>query len=221
MRPTKIPRVKICCIQSIEEAWMAIEYGASAIGLVSHMPSGPGVINEDLIAEIAAVIPPGVTSVLLTSQQNPALIIERHQKCKTNAIQLCDRISLVTPKELQDTMPGVDIIQVIHVTGKESIDEAVSIAPFVNGIFLDSGNKFLPVKELGGTGRIHDWSISRMIRDRVETPIFLAGGLTPDNVADAIKQVEPFGVDVCSGARTDGKLDEEKLREFMNMVNSI
>lgn len=220
MKPSKIRRVKICCIQSIEEAWKTIEYGASAVGLVSNMPSGPGVISEELIAEIAPKIPTGVSSVLLTSLQNQVLIIEQHQKCKTNAIQLVDRLTYDTLKEIKDAMPGVDIIQVIHVTGKESIDEAVYVAPFVSGILLDSGNQLLPVKELGGTGRTHDWSISREIRDRVEVPILLAGGLNPGNVAEAIKKVLPFGVDVCSGVRTDGKLDEEKLREFMEQVNN-
>ena len=221
LKPTNVTRVKICCIQSIEEAWLAIDCGASAIGLVSQMPSVPGVISEDLIAEIATEIPLGVTSVLLTSQQNPALIIEQHQRCKTNAIQLVDRLSLIIPKKWQEAMPGVDIIQVIHVTGKESIDEAISVAPFVNGILLDSGNQSLPVKELGGTGRTHEWSISREIRDRVEVSVFLAGGLNHKNVAEAIRQVGPFGVDVCSGVRTNGKLDEAKLREFMKNVCSF
>ncbi len=205
----------------MEEAWKAIDYGASAVGLVSRMPSGPGVISEKLISEIAAEVPPGVTSVLLTSLLNTVSIIEQHQKCKTNAIQIVDQLSSDMLKEIKDAIPGVDVIQVIHVNGKESIDEAVSVAPFVDGILLDSGNQLLPVKELGGTGRTHDWSISREIRDRVDVPIFLAGGLNPGNIAEAIKQVLPFGVDVCSGVRTDGKLDEKKLEEFMNEINSV
>jgi phosphoribosylanthranilate isomerase len=221
VKPTKIPRIKICCIQSIEEAWKAIAYGASAVGLVSKMPSGPGVISEQLITGIAAKVPPGVTSVLLTSLQSRVPVIKQHQKCRTNAIQLVDRLNYGTLKELKDAMAGVDIIQVIHVAEKESIDEAVSVTPFVDGILLDSGNQLLPVKELGGTGRTHDWSISRKIRDRVDVPVFLAGGLNPRNVAEAIKQVQPFSVDVCSGVRTDGKLDEVKLRNFVNEVNSV
>ncbi|OQX95247.1 N-(5'-phosphoribosyl)anthranilate isomerase [candidate division KSB1 bacterium 4572_119] len=199
---------------------MAINAGASALGLVSSMPSGPGVISEDLIAEVSAAIPVGITSVLLTSQQNPASIIEQHQKCRTNAIQLCDRLSVITPRELQDAMPGTDIMQVIHVTGQNSIEEAVSIAPFVNAILLDSGNKSLPIKVLGGTGKIHDWKISREIRDRVEVSVYLAGGLTPENVAEAIREVSPFGVDVCNGVRTNGLLDKRKLQKFLEQVNS-
>jgi len=200
---------------------MAIEYGASSIGLVSHMPSGAGVISEELIGEIASIIPPSVTSILLTSLQNPLSIIEQHKKCKTNAIQIVDFLNLVELKELENALPGIGIIPVIHVAGKDSINEAISMIPFVNSILLDSGNKSAKIKELGGTGRTHDWRISREIRDRVEVPVFLAGGLNPTNIRDAIKQVAPFGVDVCSGLRTNGKLDEEKLRDFMNEVQSF
>lgn len=196
-------RVKICCIQSIEDAWLAIDRGASALGLVSHMPSGPGVISEDLIEQIAVKIPPGITSVLLTSLRNPVLIIEQHQKCKTNAIQLCDRLDMMSPKELSDAMPGINIIQVIHITGEESIKEAVAIAPYVSALLLDSGNPGLAVKELGGTGQTHNWEISRAICKRAEAPVFLAGGLTPDNVAEAIKKVQPFR-SRCMQRRQDG-----------------
>lgn len=213
-----LPRVKICCIRSVQEAWTAIQYGASALGLVSEMPSGPGVISEDLIAQIAAIVPPSVSSFLLTSKQNSTSIIEQQRRCGVNTIQLCDSLRLGSYKDLRDAMPGIAIVQVIHVTGREAIDEAVSVAPYVDGILLDSGNRSLPVKELGGTGQTHDWSISRRIRELVNVPIFLAGGLNPGNVSQAIREVDPFGIDVCSGVRTDGKLDEVKLSEFIDRI---
>lgn len=197
---------------------MAIEHGASALGLVSEMPSGPGPIPEDLIAQIAAVIPPSVSSFLLTSKQDAASIVAQQRRCGVNTIQICDRLQSGSYKDLRDAMPGIAIVQVIHITGKESVEEAVSVAPYVDGILLDSGDQSLPVKELGGTGRTHDWSISTRIRELMDVPIFLAGGLDPDNVADAIKRVGPFGVDVCSGVRTDGKLDETKLSKFFSRV---
>jgi phosphoribosylanthranilate isomerase len=106
------------------------------------------------------------------------------------------------------------------VTGPESIDEAVQVAPHVNAVLLDSGNRKLAVKELGGTGRTHDWSLSRTIRERIGVPVFLAGGLTPENVNQAIKEVGPFGLDVCSGVRTDGKLDKAKLQRFFAAVRT-
>jgi phosphoribosylanthranilate isomerase len=218
MRATIRPRIKICCISSIEEAWMAIEHGASALGLVSAMPSGPGVIAEDLIAEIAATAPPAVATFLLTSKQDADSIIAQQRRLRVNTIQLCDRLQAGTYDDLRRAMPGVRIVQVIHVTGPESVDEARSVAPLVDGILLDSGNQTLAIKELGGTGRTHDWCLSRLIRESVEAPVFLAGGLKAENVAEAIRQVGPFGVDVCNGVRTEGRLDGVKLAGFFAQI---
>ena len=217
MKPTAKPRVKICCIASIEEAWLAIESGASAVGLVSAMPSGPGPIPEPLIAAIATNIPPAIGSFLLTCKQDVAGIVDQQRRLRVNTIQICDRL-LGNYNELRAALPGVSLVQVIHVTGVESVDEAMSVAPFVDAILLDSGNQALAIKELGGTGRTHDWSLSRKIRERISVPLFLAGGLNPQNVAEAITMVEPFGVDVCSGLRTDGKLDGEKVKRFFEAI---
>ncbi len=199
---------------------MAIACGASAIGLVSHMPSGPGVISDERIAEITATVPPAIGTFLLTSRQGVADIIEQQHFCRTNTIQICDHLTVGTYRELKDALPGISVVQVIHVTGRESVDEAARIAPHVDAILLDSGNQKLAVKELGGTGRTHDWALSRAIRERISVPIFLAGGLTPENVGQAIEAVGPFAVDVCSGVRTDGKLDAIKLRRFFFAVGS-
>ena len=220
MEAIRVPRVKICCMGSVAEARLAIDNGASAVGLVSEMPSGPGVISEDLIAEIAATIPPAVSSFLLTCQTDAAAIIEQQQRVGVNTIQICDRLESSSYPILREALPGVSVVQVIHVNGPESVDEAISIAPFVSGILLDSGNQTLPVKELGGTGRTHDWKLSLQIREAIDVPLFLAGGLKAENVADAIRHVRPFGVDVCSGVRTDGKLDELKVKAFFAAVNA-
>jgi len=211
MGPTTIPRVKICCNENVEEAWLAIKYGASAIGLVSQMPSGPGVIIEDTIREIAAQVPPGISTFLLTCKQDAAAIIAQQRYCRTNTIQLCDRLEMEVYRELHAAMPGIALVQVVHVTGEESVTEARSVAPHVDAILLDSGNQSLAVKELGGTGRAHDWRLSRKIREGVNVPVFLAGGIKPQNVGDAVHQVAPFAIDICTGVRTDGRLDEQKL----------
>ncbi|HEV7396953.1 MAG TPA: phosphoribosylanthranilate isomerase [Pyrinomonadaceae bacterium] len=220
MLPTSNPRVKICCIASRAEAWMAIKYGASALGLVSAMPSGPGPISEDLIAEIAADIPPPLGTFLLTSKQDAGAIIQQQKRTGVNTIQICDRVEVGTYAKLRADLPGISLVQVIHVTGPESIAEAVEIAPSVDAILLDSGNQALAIKELGGTGRTHDWTISVRIREAIEIPLFLAGGLNPMNVADAIHQVQPFGIDLCSGVRTNGALDETKLSAFFRAVRN-
>jgi len=218
MDATTKPRVKICCIASVAEAWMAIEHGASAIGLVSAMPSGPGPIAEELIAEIAAPVPPGVASFLLTCKQDVASIIDQQRRTRVNTIQICDRLVDGTYEDLRQALPGISLVQVIHVTGPEAVHEALAISSHVDAILLDSGNQSLKVKELGGTGRTHDWELSRAIRESVEVPVYLAGGLKPENVAEAIRAVRPFGVDVCSGLRTDGRLDEVKLKSFFAAI---
>ena len=212
------PRVKICCIASVEEAWTAIRAGASALGLVSAMPSGPGIIEEALIAEIAVQVPPPIATFLLTACQDAEAIIEQQRQCRTNTIQLVDQLTSGSYRALRHGMPGVAIVQVIHVTGEESIEEALRIAPEVDALLLDSGNPSLAVKELGGTGRTHNWAISRAIREQVPVPVFLAGGLRPENVGRAIREVAPFGLDLCSGVRTDGRLDAAKLRRFFAEV---
>jgi len=220
MKPTPTPRVKICCISSVTEAALAVECGASALGLVSHMPSGPGVISDEQIAAIAATVPPAIGTFLLTSRQNVADIIEQQHFCRTNTIQICDHLTEGTHRELKAALPGISVVQVIHVTGPESVEEAAHVAPHVDAILLDSGNQKLAVKELGGTGRTHDWSFSRTIRERISIPLFLAGGLTPENVAQAIEEVGPFGLDLCSSVRTDGKLDATKLKRFFAAVRN-
>jgi phosphoribosylanthranilate isomerase len=214
------PRIKVCCIKSVEEAWLAIDAGVSALGLVSEMPSGPGVISEERAAQIAAAVPPGVDAFLLTSLQDIDALVEQNAFVKARALQLVDELAPGAHAELRRRLPGVKLVQVIHVTGPESIDEAEAVAGGVDAILLDSGNPSLEVKELGGTGRRHDWEISRRIRERVDVPVWLAGGLGPENAAEAVEAVGPFGLDVCSGLRSGGdfSLDVGKLRAFTAAV---
>jgi phosphoribosylanthranilate isomerase len=213
-------RVKICCISSVAEAAIAVRHGASAVGLVSAMPSGPGVIGEELIRTIAATVPPGVATFLLTSKCDAASIIAQQRRCRTNTIQLCDAVEPGCYAALRAELPGISLVQVIHVTGPESVEEAVRVASEVNAILLDSGNQKLAVKELGGTGRRHDWRISRQIVEAVRVPVYLAGGLTPENVATAVTEVRPFGLDICSGLRTNGHLDEGKVQRFFERLEN-
>jgi phosphoribosylanthranilate isomerase len=212
MDATRRPRLKICCIQSVDEARLAIEAGASALGLVSAMPSGPGVASDEVIAEVARFCPPGVATFLLTSRCTAEGILEQQRRSPTTAVQICDAPEPGTYAALRRELPWLKIVQVVHVTGEESVTEAVEAAPFVDALLLDSGNPKLAVKELGGTGRRHDWSLSRRIREAAPVPLWLAGGLNASNVAEAIQAVGPFGLDVCSGVRTNGSLDRDKVR---------
>jgi len=200
---------------------MAIEHGASAIGLVSEMPSGPGPIPESLIAEISATVPPSVSSFLLTCKPDAESIIDQQRRLRVNTIQICDRLPAGSHRVLRDALPGVALVQVVHVTGPEAVAEAIEVAPHVDAVLLDSGNQSLAIKELGGTGRTHDWSLSRKIREAIGVPLFLAGGLKPQNVATAIQEVQPYGIDVCSGLRPNGALDRYKLAEFFAAIRGL
>jgi phosphoribosylanthranilate isomerase len=213
-----IPRIKICCISTIGEAKTAVNYGADALGLVGKMPSGPGPISDELIFQIAKTVPPPVATFLLTSENSVEGVSKHHDRTKTNTIQLVDRLEYGTIKELKEVIPGIKIVQVIHVTDESSIDEAIQLSEYADALLLDSGNPALKVKVLGGTGRVHNWSISKKIVVQTKIPVFLAGGLHAGNVKVAIEQVQPFGIDLCNGVRTNGHLDENKLEEFFNVV---
>ncbi|WP_439629106.1 phosphoribosylanthranilate isomerase [Gemmata sp.] len=212
-------RVKVCCISSVAEARLAVANGADALGLVSAMPSGPGPIPEPLIAEVAATVPPPVATFLLTSEPRADAIVDQQRRCRTNTLQLVDRLEHGTYRDLRAALPGVALVQVIHVTGGDAVAEACRAAGAgADAILLDSGDQRLAVKLLGGTGRTHDWAVSRRVVEAVPVPVFLAGGLNPANVGEAIRAVRPFGVDVCSGLRTGGRLDAEKLAAFVAAV---
>jgi len=211
-------RVKVCCIASVEEAATAIRAGADALGLVAEMPSGPGTIHDDLIAEIARYAPPPVATFLLTARTDAHAIAAHHEHCRTSVLQLVDFVEPADHRRLRHLLPETRLVQVIHVTDTDSVEEARAAAEHCHAILLDSGNASLPIKELGGTGRTHDWALSRQIVDAVGVPVFLAGGLSPENAADAIAAARPYALDLCSGVRTNGRLDATKLAAFFRAV---
>ena len=212
------PRVTICCISSIEEANKAIYSGASALGLVAKMPGGPGIISDEEILAISKNIPPSVSTFMLTSETSAEEIILHHQRTLTNTIQIVDELKEGTYKQIKKALPAIKLVQVIHVMDESSIDEAIRISNSVDALLLDSGNPNSAIKELGGTGRVHDWMLSKKIVEQCKVPVFLAGGLTVKNVQRAMEEVQPFGLDLCSGVRTNKKLDEKKLAAFFNAV---
>jgi phosphoribosylanthranilate isomerase len=211
-------KVKICCIGSIPEATTALHYSADAIGLVGKMPSGPGPIEDELIRSIAITIPPPIATFLLTSETSAEQIIAHHKRTFTNTIQLVDALPEKDYAIIKAAIPAIRLVQVIHVIDEGSVEEAIKVSKYVDAILLDSGNPKLAIKELGGTGRVHDWKLSRKIKESISIPLFLAGGLNATNVRMAIDEVDPYGVDVCSGVRTNGLLDENKLKTFFEAI---
>ena len=216
------PIVKICCIASVEEALLALGAGARALGLVSAMPSGPGVIGDEAIAAIATAVrrhAPAADTFLLTARTRAEAIAEQHAAAGTTTLQLVDHVPHDELRRLRALRPQARLVQVIHVRDAAALEEARAAAPHVDALLLDSGNPALAVKELGGTGRTHDWALSRRIRDAVHPlPLFLAGGLHAGNVAAAIATVRPHGLDLCSKVRTEGRLDAGRLGAFMAAV---
>lgn len=211
-------KIKICCISTEEEAKTALEFGANVLGLVAKMPSGPGTIDDGLIKKIVKSIPSETLTFLLTPKTNPYDIIEHQRLTGTNCIQLVDAVKIEDYKILRNNLPNIKLIQVIHVIDESSVEEAKQYAKVADMILLDSGNPNLAIKELGGTGRVHNWELSREIVESISKPVFLAGGLNPENIRDAIEYVKPYGLDICSGVRTEGKLDKEKLKRFFEEV---
>lgn len=211
-------KVKICCISSIEEASLAIAHGAAAIGLVGRMPSGPGIITDELIQSIAKTVLPPIDSFLLTSETTAEAIIAHHNKVNTTPIQMVDALTDRQYHKIREAIRHVKLVQVIHVLDEKAVQEAIEISEWVDAILLDSGNPNLSTKVLGGTGKIHNWDLSKKIRENISIPTYLAGGINKDNIRKAIDHVQPYGIDLCSSVRTNGQLDERKLEELFKAL---
>lgn len=207
-------RIKICCIRSIDEAQSAIAAGADALGLVGDMPSGPGVIDDVTARRIAASVPPPIATFLLTQRERADEIADHVLGTGVNAVQIVRHIDPAEYPELIDRLPAaIRRVQVVHVENETVLDAIDRYAPFVHAFLLDSGRPSDAI--LGGTGQTHDWALSAEFVRRSPVPVFLAGGLNAANVAAAVSAVSPYGVDLCSGVRTDDRLDHEKLEGFM------
>lgn len=213
-------KIKICCIASVAEAELAINAGATTLGLVGKMPSGPGPIADSLIKEIAGSVPAHIDTFLLTSELTSEGIIAHHERTGTKTIQIVDYIKQPVYAQLRKALPAVTLVQVIHVTDESSVSLAKEIEKEVDALLLDSGNTQLATKELGGTGRTHDWRLSQRIVSQSSKPVYLAGGLNSKNIAEAIRTVNPYGIDLCSGVRTLDRLDPIKLKSLFHSIET-
>ena len=161
------------------------------------MPSGPGVISESMMARIAASVPPPIATFLLTAERSASAIVAQQRRCRANTLQLCDHLPAEIYPELRKQLPGIALVQVVHVVGPESVEYATSPARYVDALLLDSGNPNLTVKELGGTGGTHDWRLSRRIRDSESIPLFSLAGFMPGM---STRRSRPFNqlVSICA-----------------------
>lgn len=197
---------------------MALETGADLLGFVSEMPSGPGVISLGDIASIVQQLPPETKSVLLTSAQTAQSIYSQHSQVNSWGIQIVDSVDIIELISLRVMLPGVQLLQVIHVQNESSILLALKYSQYVDFLLLDSGSPDSKIKTLGGTGKVHDWDLSREICDKSTIPVFLAGGLNAGNVLEALAATRPYGVDLCSGLRTEDRLQKDKIIAFFKAL---
>lgn len=207
--------IKICCIQTEGEALLAARAGADMIGLVGAMPSGPGPIPDSEIASISDRMRERISTVLLTSETTPEGIVAHIARCNPDAVQLVDRVPAQVFAAIRAAFPALRIFQVIHMQTTADIETALDAARRADALLLDSGQPDAALRQLGGTGRVHDWALSAKVAARACCPVWLAGGLTPDNVAEAVRTVRPHGVDVCSRVRVDGQLQPALLDGFI------
>ncbi len=182
------------------------------------MPSGPGPIPDAMIAAVTACVPPPVATFLLTSETTAEAISAHIRATNPSTVQVVSHIDPAESAKLALLEPHVRRVQVIHVEGPEALALIPRYAPHVHAFLLDSGRPNAAVAELGGTGRAHDWAVSAAFVRATDKPVFLAGGLSAANVAAAIQQVRPYGLDLCSGVRSNGQLDASKLAAFVRAV---
>ena len=206
-------RVKICCIASVQEAALAVAAGVDALGLVGAMPSGPGTVDDLTIQQIASWAPPAVSTFLLTSETSAEAIADHVRRTGVSTVQVVSHIDPAESARLAALLPAVRRVQVVHVEDEGALALMADYAAHVHGFLLDSGRPSL--SELGGTGRVHDWRVSSAFVRASSRPVVLAGGLTAANVEEAVRTVRPYGLDVCSGLRSEGALDTAKLGAFM------
>ena len=208
------PLLKVCCISSVAEAHLALEKGADFLGLVGPMPSGPGILSLEEIKAIVGAIPGDAKTILLTSETEAEHIAASVKDLGVKAVQIVRELSVSVLSQVRSLLPDIIIFSVVHVIDESSIHTAKSYEGIADYILLDSGKPSKGI--LGGTGAVHNWDYSKQIVKELNIPVFLAGGLNPNNVRNAVDQVNPGGVDLCSGLRTNDKLDAEKLNAFVN-----
>ncbi len=205
-------RVKICGIKNIDDALFAVSAGADVIGIV-HVEESKRFLDLREAGKIFRAMPPFVSKVIVASPKKIGEIREI-ERCGTDCIQLHGLEDVMLVKEIRDSTHLKLVLQ-LPVTGEETIDEASSYSGLVDAILLDTKTE----RGFGGTGVVHDWNVSRRIVETIKKPVILAGGLNSVNVLNAIEKVQPYAVDVASGAESSpGVKDKGKVLEFIKKV---
>jgi phosphoribosylanthranilate isomerase len=211
-------RVKICGITRPEDLATAVATGADAVGFLVGVPSSPRNLTLERAEELLRQVPIFVDSVVVTAPQDIEGLAEICDRLKPRAIQIHGKKHLEA-SEIREQIRETRLIKTIYVGPTAFNETTIADSKILDAILLDSFSR----GQCGGTGKVHDWKLSRQIREVVDpTPVILAGGLRPENVREAILTVHPYAVDVASGVELQpGIKDPEKVRAFIENAKEI
>ncbi len=205
-------KVKICGITNMNDALLAAEYGADFLGFIVDIEKSEDSLSRSVARDLIMQVPLEITPVMVTYLNKASDVVELARFVKPMAIQFHADITVGEIGKIRKALPKMKIIKAVHVTGEKAIDEAKKFEDYADYILLDSKSK----GKIGGTGKTHNWNISRKIVEKCKKPVILAGGLNPENVLDAVRIVKPFGVDVNSGVKSSPrKKDADKMERFI------
>jgi phosphoribosylanthranilate isomerase len=213
-------RVQIAGVSTLDEALAAEQAGADALGFTVRLPTGVhDGLTEAVARGIIAALPPFIASVAITYVDTARAAVDLCRYLGVSALQLHGPFPTQELPLIRAALPHLKLIRAVHVTGPQAPAQARALERRVDALILDT---YDPVCDRhGATGKTHDWAISRQIVDQVRTRVILAGGLTPDNIAEAVRAVRPWAVDVHTGVEdADGRRNFDKLRAFIERAKT-
>jgi len=210
--------VKICGITREKDLTTAAAAGADAVGFVIGVASSPRNLTMEKAKKIVEQASFSIDKVVVTVPNSINFLVKIYEKLKPDAIQIHGE-NLSEDFPFQERLPDVRLIKAIHVKSSNVVETAVKASKFFDAVLLDS---FVRGK-YGGTGVVHDWELSKRVKEAIfPKPLILAGGLTPENVKDAVRFVQPYGVDVSSGVESrPGIKDPEKVLAFVENAKAV
>ena len=214
-------KIQIAGLSTAEDVAFAFEEGVDSVGFTVGLPDGPhDGLTEEMVGTIVDGLPPLLAAVTITYERTLGGLLRMLRTCRTPVLQAHGAHDRDTILRLKGEMPHLKVIKSITVTDRDSaLGEVSAWESVADCLILDSLDSLSG--RLGATGLVHDWNISRGIVEISSLPVILAGGLTPENVAEAIDAVRPWGVDVHTGVEIDGRFSRERLSAFVREVRAV
>ena len=211
-------RTKICGITREEDLTVAMDAGADAIGFLVGVPSSPRNLTLERAETLLDQVPIFIDSIVVTAPKSIEWLVEIYERLKPSGIQIHGKEELDS-SIIHEKIEDVNLIKTVYVTEDALNETVIKDLKTFDAVLLDSFSQ----GQYGGTGKVHDWILSRQIKEAVSPiPVILAGGLNPENVKEAILAVEPYAVDVASGVEANpGIKDQSKVRAFVENAKQI